>query len=102
MEIVVIGDQHTLTGFSLAGVKRVYGTDEGKENLKKILSDDTAGVLIITERFAEKNREVLENHKSSKRMTPIVVEVPDTSGPVERKVDPIRELIKRAIGADVT
>ncbi len=53
MEIVVIGDQHTLTGFSLAGVKRVYGKDEGKENLKKILSDDTAGVLIMTERFAE-------------------------------------------------
>jgi vacuolar-type H+-ATPase subunit F/Vma7 len=34
-------------------------------------------------------------------MTPIVVEVPDVSGPVEREVDPIRELIKRAIGADV-
>jgi len=101
MEIVVIGDQHTLTGFSLAGVKRVYGTEDGKENLKKILSDDTVGVLIMTERFAEDNRRVVEEHKSSKKMTPIVVEVPDVSGPVDREVDPIRELIKRAIGADV-
>ena len=101
MEIVVIGDQHTVTGFSLAGVKRVYGAEDGKQSLKKILSDDTVGVLIVTERFAEENRRVVEEHKSSKRMAPIVVEVPDVSGPVERKVDPIRELIRRAIGTDV-
>ena len=102
MEVVVVGEQNTITGFSLAGVKRTYLPDEGKENLKDILSEDGLGVLILTERFAEDNRKAIEDHQSSKRVTPIIVEVPDVTGPIEREVDPIRELIRRAIGADVS
>ena len=66
MEIVVIGDQHTVTAFRLAGIKRIYGTDEGGENLKKILADDGTGVVVMTERFARDNRKVLEDHANSK------------------------------------
>jgi V/A-type H+-transporting ATPase subunit F len=102
MEVVVIGEKNTITGFSLAGVKRTYLPDDGKENLKSILAEDGLGVLILTERFAEDNREAIEDHQSSKRVTPIIVEVPDVTGPIERAVDPIRELIRRAIGADVS
>ena len=88
MEVVVIGEQNTITGFSLAGVKRTYQPDEGKENLKDILSEDSLGVLILTERFAEDNRKPIEEHQASKRVTPIIVEVPDVTGPIERKVYP--------------
>ena len=102
MEVVVIGEKNTITGFSLAGVKRTYLPDEGKENLKSILSEEGLGVLILTERFAEANRKDIDDHQSSKRVTPIIVEVPDVSGPIEREVDPIRELIRMAIGADVS
>ncbi len=102
MEVVVIGEKNTITGFSLAGVKRTYLPDDGKENLKSILAEDGLGVLILTERFAEDNRGAIEDHQSSKRVTPIIVEVPDITGPIEREVDPIRELIRRAIGADVS
>jgi len=85
MEVVVIGEKNTITGFSLAGVKRTYLPEDG-----------------MTERFAEDNRKAIEDHQSSKRVTPIIVEVPDITGPIEREVDPIRELIRRAIGADVS
>ena len=101
MEIVVIGDEHTVTGFRLGGITRIYWLDEGQGALKGILSDETIGVLIMTEKFAEQNRKVVEEHKTSKRMTPIIVEIPDMSGPIPREVDPIKELIKRAIGTDV-
>ncbi len=101
MEIVVIGDQDTVTGFRLAGVTRAYAAAEGKQVLKNILADDRVGVVIMTERFAEANSQAVEEHKASKRMTPIVVEVPDVSGPIARETDPIRELIKRAIGTEV-
>lgn len=101
MDIVVIGDQHTLTGFRLAGVTKAYGIKEGKENIHKILTDDAVGVLIMTERFAEENHMLIEGHLSSKKMTPIVVEIPDVSGPIPKEVDPIKELIKRAIGTEV-
>lgn len=101
METVIIGDQHTATAFRLAGIKRIYGIEDGKENLKKILLDESVGVLIVTEKFAEDNRKFVDDHRLSKKMTPIVVEVPDVAGPVKREIDPIKELIRRAIGAEI-
>lgn len=102
MDVVVIGEQNTITGFRLAGIKRTYLPEAGKDHLKNILAEDGIGVLILTERFAADNRKEIEDHQASKRVTPIIVEVPDIDGPVERDIDPIRELIRRAIGADVS
>ncbi|MCP4716985.1 MAG: V-type ATP synthase subunit F [Deltaproteobacteria bacterium] len=101
MEIVGIGDEHTATGFRLAGVGRILTFEDGAAELQTILKDEQVGVLIVTERFAEENRKAVDDHKDSKRITPIVVEVPDVNGPIEREADPISELIKRAIGAEI-
>jgi V/A-type H+-transporting ATPase subunit F len=102
MELVVIADKHSATAFRLAGVQRVYEAGADEENLKALLAEETVGMVIVTERVADENRKIIDDHKASKRITPIVVEVPDVQGPVEREIDPIRELIRRAIGADVT
>ena len=102
MELVVMADEHSATAFRLAGVRRVYDGGAGEEQLQSLLADDTVGMLIVTERIADTHRRTIDDHKASKRITPIVVEVPDVNGPVEREIDPIRELIRRAIGADVT
>ena len=67
-----------------------------------MLAEETVGLVIVTERVADENRKIIDDHKESKRITPIVVEVPDVKGPIDREIDPIRELIRRAIGADVT
>jgi len=32
---------------------------------------------------------------------PLLVEVPDKGGKIEKKVDPINELIKRAVGVEI-
>lgn len=101
MEIVVIGEQHTVTAFRLAGIRRIYDTEAGRSKLPELLKDETVGLLIITERFADEGRRIIEEHRSSKRRTPVIVEVPDINGPVERAVDPVRELIRRAIGANI-
>jgi vacuolar-type H+-ATPase subunit F/Vma7 len=29
------------------------------------------------------------------------VEIPDKSGPIEKKVDPIKELIRKAVGVEI-
>jgi len=102
MELVVIADEHTATAFRLAGVRRVYDAGAGEEQLQSLLGEDGLGMMIVTERVADQHRRIIDDHKASRRMTPIVVEVPDVEGPVEREIDPIRELIRRAIGADVT
>jgi len=102
MELVVIADEHSATAFRLAGVQRVYDAGSAQENLPALLAEETVGLVIVTERVADENRKTIDDHKASKRITPIVVEVPDVQGPIDREVDPIRELIRRAIGADVT
>ena len=63
MELVVIGDENTRTGFKLAGVSRTYSGEEVKTQLREILQDDTIGMILITERYAEENREGYANQK---------------------------------------
>jgi len=101
MDIVFMGDAHTATAFRLAGLKRVYEEDEAGKQIESVLADAGVGIVIVTERFAGANRSVLETHRSSKKITPIIVEVPESSGYREEKPDPIQELIKRAIGTDI-
>jgi V/A-type H+-transporting ATPase subunit F len=102
MELVVIGDEDTRTGFKLAGVTRAYPGDEAKVHLEKMLQDSAIGIIIINERFAEENRELLtRNSKEKKKLTPIIVEIPDSTGPIKREIDPLQDLIRRALGAQI-
>lgn len=102
MELIVIGDEHTQTGFKLAGVKRTYPGDAAKDHLEDILQESTAGIILINERYAEENREILNRaRKNKKKLAPIVVEIPDYTGPIERAIDPLQELIRRALGAQI-
>ena len=102
MELIVIGDENTQTGFKLAGVKRTYPGEEAKNHLEKMLQESTVGIILINERYAEENREILNRvKKEGKKLTPIIVEIPDHTGPIEREIDPLRELIRRALGAQI-
>lgn len=102
MELVVIGDEDTRTGFQLAGITRIYPGDEAKTHLEEMLQDETIGIIMINERFAEENREALNRaRKEKKKLTPIIVEIPDNTGPIKREIDPIQELIRRALGAQI-
>ena len=102
MEIVVIGDEDTRTGFKLSGVARTYPGEEIKTHLMEMLQDDSIGIIMITERYAEENKEVISRaRKDKKRLTPVIVEIPDSTGPITRETDPLQELIRRALGAQI-
>ena len=102
MEIVVIGDEDTRTGFKLSGVTRTYPGEEIKNQLMEMLQDDSIGIIMITERYAEENKEILNRaRKDKKRLTPVIVEIPDSTGPITRETDPLQELIRRALGAQI-
>ncbi|MDF2957024.1 MAG: Archaeal/vacuolar-type H+-ATPase subunit F/Vma7 [Candidatus Alkanophagales archaeon MCA70_species_1] len=98
--IAVIGDPDTATGFRLAGIERVYEVSE-EEDVSEIFSElekEGVSIIIVTERIAEKNREkIKEINVRKKGVAPIIVEIPDKRGPIER-VDMISELTKRAVG----
>lgn len=101
-KIAVIGDQDTVTGFMLGGIKEGYAV-EGAEEAKKTLDDlvqKDYSVIITTEKIGDELREEIDS-LTSEHVLPMIIEIPDKTGSIERETDPLRELIKRVIGVEM-
>jgi vacuolar-type H+-ATPase subunit F/Vma7 len=106
MEIALIGDRHTVHGFRLAGIKRAFLVDELRSGdtrglLRELFSGEI-GLLLITERAAGELGDSLEEAERFKQgLLPILVQVPDSTGPLAARTDPIRALIKKTVGFEI-
>lgn len=103
MKISVIADRDTVNGFALAGIKDLYAVDnreEAKRALAEVMENPDMGVVIITERYALYLTDDIRRWREEKPLYPLIVEIQDKKGKVERE-DPIRVLIKRAVGLDI-
>ncbi len=96
MKIGVIGDYDTAIGFRLAGLTDVYEANNEEEILKALdeLNRDDIAFVIITERLAEMAKEALKKYPK------VVIHIPDKNGKL-LKEDPIKELIKKAVGVSI-
>ncbi|MDY6931040.1 MAG: V-type ATP synthase subunit F [Halobacteriota archaeon] len=105
MYISVIGDADTVTGFRMCGITHANEIPEGEDAapvLKELVKDDEAAIIIITEKIAESIRSFIdETNLKKKGVVPIIIEIPDKSGKLERELDPLKELIRRAIGIEL-
>lgn len=106
MEIALIGDRHTVYGFRLAGIRKAFPMEEiRREEVREILKGlfgDNIGIILVTERVAEEIRDILEEmNRFRKGIMPVVLEIPDSSGPLISKIDPMRGLIKRTVGFEI-
>ncbi|RZN44369.1 MAG: V-type ATP synthase subunit F [Methanophagales archaeon ANME-1-THS] len=106
--IAVIGDSDTAAGFRLAGIKEVYEySSEAGEEVARVLDKltrEAVAIIIINERIAADARtraKIKEINEKKKGVIPIIVEVPDKKGPMEKELDEIGQLIKRAVGLAV-
>ena len=100
--IAVIADPDTVTGFKLGGVKEGYPVEdmnEAKTTLEKIFKQDFS-IIITTEKIGDELRKTIERLTKTSAL-PMIIEVPDKTGPSERKTDPIGELIRRVIGVEM-
>jgi len=106
MEIALIGDRHTVYGFRLAGIRRTFLIDEvrtrdTREFIRELFSGEIA-LLLITERAAEELGELLEGAARFKRgIMPILVEIPDSRGPLATREESIRAIIKKTVGFEI-
>jgi len=103
MKVCVIGDANTVTGFRLGGLGECYEVTHRIEALdvfRDLARDAEVGLIIITEKIADEIRDEIPALIRDK-VTPVVVEIPDKEGHLETKVDPIRELIKQAVGVEI-
>jgi len=95
MNVVVLADEDTVTGFRMAGVAgHVCDVESARAKLKEL---SEAKIIITTEKIGLEIRKDLKTEGPY----PILVEVPDKKGPLSREVDPISELLRKAVGVEV-
>ncbi len=101
MKIFLIGDETTVLGYSLAGVRGVVvnSAEEAADALKTASQDPDMGIVLITQRIAAEIQPLVDEAKL-KTATPIVLEIPDRGGPVEDK-EAALDLVQRLIGIKV-
>jgi len=95
MEIAVVGSEEFVTGFRLAGIRRVQAvTDETLMNtVVKLLDEADVGILAIDEKDLDKLPVQFRN-KMMESVDPVVIPVGEAEGD-------IRDKIRRAIGIDL-
>ena len=100
--IAALGDKETLLGFRLAGLTHVVEANEQTADAKMngLLNEPNAGIVVVAQDFVK-----FMSPKTQKRMDastkPVVVVVPAKGGRVSEEAK-IANMIKRAIGVDLT
>ena len=87
MKVSVIADRDTVNGFALAGIKDLYAVDnreEAKKALAEVMENPDMGVVIITERYALYLTEDIRRWREEKPLYPLIVEIQDKKGKVEK------------------
>ncbi len=100
-KIAVMADPDTVTGFMLGGIKDgfpIENMEEAGEKLKELRKEYS--IIITTEKIGDYYRATIDK-MSSEGALPMIIEIPDKTGSIDRESDPIRELIKRVIGVEM-
>jgi len=85
-------------GFRLAGLVDVYevkNTDEALNAIEELDSREDIGLIIIPEKLGESIRDKLS------KLNKFVVEIPDKNGPIVREHDPVKVLVRKAVGIEL-
>ena len=98
MTFAVIGDEDTVLGFALVGLrgKAVASPQEAEDAFRAILDEEEVGIIIITERVSELIRPLVDQYIFN-RTFPLIVEIPDRFGKMEGRLT-LREMVNQAIG----
>jgi len=98
MKIGVVGDPDVVAGFRLAGLTDVYevkSLEQAAKAIEDLENNSEIGLIITTERIGEQIRDTISSSKK------VVVEVPDKNGPIVREKDPVKVLVRNAVGVEI-
>lgn len=102
-KIAVIGDEETVFLFKLVGVLEAYpakGRDAARELLKRIAQREDYALVVLTQNLADElGRELEEMTVRFKNLA--VVVLPSRTGSSIKKVDVLKEIVRRAVGFEV-
>ncbi|UGV39951.1 V-type ATP synthase subunit F [Methanococcoides orientis] len=97
MELAVVGSSEFVTGFRLAGVKKIYEAkdDELESMVTKVLEDSEVGIFVMHGDDVNKLPEILRD-TLSESVEPTVVTLGGTG-----ESSNLREKIKQSVGVDL-
>ena len=98
MELAVIGKSEFVTGFRLAGIRKVYETADTKaleSAVKAALEDKSVGIVVMHNDDISNLPEILKKNLNES-VQPTVVALGGTGGSMS-----LREKIKQAVGVDL-
>ncbi|MHA1628916.1 MAG: V-type ATP synthase subunit F [Candidatus Heimdallarchaeota archaeon] len=106
MKIVSLTNAEVAMGLRLGGIKECHIVDDptkATEKLRELSLDPETGILIVDDEIARLNHKLIDEVRANKKAFPIIVELQskERKGVVEG-VDPLKDLIKRAIGVDIS
>jgi V/A-type H+-transporting ATPase subunit F len=101
MKYSVIGDEDTVLGFGIVGVEgRIAVTEEEtRRAFQELLDDKEVSIMIITERLADKIRNLVDQYMLTQSF-PLIVEIPDRQGRLPDRPG-IKEMVNAAIGIKI-
>ena len=97
MELAVVGQGEFVTGFRLAGVKKIYEVTDGElePTVLKVLEDREVGILVMHGDDLNKLPEILRN-TINETVEPTVVTLGGSG-----QSSNLREKIKQSVGVDL-
>ncbi len=102
MKLAALCDKDTAVGLRLAGIKETYVFEENSSDVwNEVSSKDDIGILFVTEKIAEDLGRELKDFRL-RNTIPIVIEIPDKKGRLQDHVDYVSQLIKKAVGVEIT
>lgn len=102
-KIAVIGDRDTVTGFKMVGVHECatpQSPDEIRAKLLGYFRNPEVGLIIITEPLAKEVEDTI--FELSEAPVPVILLIPDRMGSTGAYEKVLRELIRRAVGIDIS
>jgi V/A-type H+-transporting ATPase subunit F len=95
LEIAVVGSEEFVTGFRLAGIRKVYTTtpENLAETVVRVLDQEEVGILAIHTKDLEKLPTQLRT-KMMASVDPVVIPVGEEEGDM-------RDKVRRAMGIDL-
>ncbi len=106
MKIVSLTNAEVSMGLRLGGLKECYiieSSEQAAEKIMELSQNPEIGILIIDDEIARLHHDLIDEIRSGNKTFPIIVEIrtSDKKG-VTEGVDPLTDLIKRAIGVDIS
>ncbi|HUK28326.1 MAG TPA: V-type ATP synthase subunit F [Candidatus Acidoferrales bacterium] len=98
--IALISDRATSTYFKVSGIRNsfaVKGRDDAEKTFRKLQSDESISLIMVTEPIFEWIRPLLER---TRKEFPLVVSIPPKGGS-KAQTDVLAQLIKRTVGIEL-